>query len=309
MACHPGWDDFQDLGETVAEMAQCLIDEDGQLEGAMPKGGTLPEEKDNTQIVALPPNNDTVFVPKADFPSGPYGAGTRENPVNLSDATTEALQTATCPEGTEPVNEAVMLGHFSNALSEMAASLMDLEDGYFKALREVIIETERALWDVSCIDAHYVSQVVTMMASWQEVVQTAVTHMKNADLTIYLARREDVRRAMREYMAAVIKACEDCDAAHANETEAWKQAIKSGDPEDPVICLLDATCQAVHAQAERAIDAFLKKINETLRKHIPITAQGPLIANTLSTSCQFQMSVWQMVSDECIRPLWAKHSD
>ena len=44
-------------------MSQCLIDEDGQLEGAKPKGGTLPKEKDSTQIVALPPNDDTVFVP------------------------------------------------------------------------------------------------------------------------------------------------------------------------------------------------------------------------------------------------------
>ena len=39
VVCCPVWDDFQDLGETVAEMAQHLIDEDGQLEGAMPKGG------------------------------------------------------------------------------------------------------------------------------------------------------------------------------------------------------------------------------------------------------------------------------
>ena len=54
--------------------------------------------------------------------------------VNLSDATTEASQTTTCPESAEPIDEAVMLGHFSDALSEMAASLMDLEDGYFKAL-------------------------------------------------------------------------------------------------------------------------------------------------------------------------------
>ena len=76
VACHPGWDDFQDLGETVAEMSQCLIDEDGQLEGVTPKGGTLPKEKDSTQIVALPPNDDTVFMPKLDFPGGPYGAGT-----------------------------------------------------------------------------------------------------------------------------------------------------------------------------------------------------------------------------------------
>ena len=33
VACHPRWDNFQDLGETVAEMSQHLIDKDGQLEG------------------------------------------------------------------------------------------------------------------------------------------------------------------------------------------------------------------------------------------------------------------------------------
>ena len=74
--CHPGWDDFQDLGETVAEMSQHLIDEDGQLEGAMLKGGTLQKEKDSAQIVALPPNDDTVFVSKSEFPGGQYGPGT-----------------------------------------------------------------------------------------------------------------------------------------------------------------------------------------------------------------------------------------
>ena len=246
VACCPSWDDFQDLGKTVAEMAQCLIDKDGHWKGQCQK---------------------------------------------------------------EPIDEAAMLGHFSNALSEMAASLMDLEDGYFKALQEVIIKMERAQWDISRIDAHYVSQVVTMMASWQEAVQTAGTHMENADLTIYLARREEVRRATREYVATVIKAHEDHDAAHANEAEVQKQAIKSSDLEDPVISLLDATHCSVRAQAERAIDAFLKKINETLCKHVPTAAQGPLIANALSTAFQFQMSMWQMVGDECIHPLRAKHSD
>ena len=109
---------------------------------------------------------------------------------------------------------------------------------------------ERVLRDVSRIDAHYVSQVVTVMASWQEAVQTAATHMENADLTIYLTRQEDARRATREYVAAVIKAREDRDATHGNEAEAQKQAIKSCDPEDPVVHLLDATRQAAHAQAE-----------------------------------------------------------
>ena len=42
-------------------------------------------------------------------------------------------------------DEAKLLGHYSDALREMAASIMGLEDGYFKALYEVIMETERAL--------------------------------------------------------------------------------------------------------------------------------------------------------------------
>ena len=84
------------------------------------------------------------------------------------------------------------MGHFSDALQEMAASIVDLEDGYFKALYEVIVETKRALRDVSRIDAHYVSQVVMIMSSWQEVVQTAASHIEGIDTTIYLARHEDV---------------------------------------------------------------------------------------------------------------------
>ena len=37
VACRPRWDDFQDLGETVAEMSQCLIDEDGREKMARPR--------------------------------------------------------------------------------------------------------------------------------------------------------------------------------------------------------------------------------------------------------------------------------
>ena len=87
-ACRPSWDDYQDLGETVAEMSQCLIDKDGQLEGVTPRGDTLPKQKDTTQIVALPPNHDTMFVPTSEFPGSQYGLGTRDNPVHLSDAPT-----------------------------------------------------------------------------------------------------------------------------------------------------------------------------------------------------------------------------
>ena len=174
-ACCPSWDYYLDLNETVAEMSQCLIDEDEQLEGVMPKGGTIPKEKEIAKVMALPPNDDTMFVSTSEFPSTLHGLGTCENPVNLSDAPTEASYTGTCPESADSIDESKILGHFSDALSEMAESLMDLEDGYFKALYEVIVEMERAVRDISCIDAHYVSQVVMVMASWQEAVQTAAT--------------------------------------------------------------------------------------------------------------------------------------
>ena len=55
--------------------------------------------------------------------------------------------------------------------------------------------------------------------------------------------------------------------------------------------------------------AFLSSIEKTLQKHMPPHAQGPMISNALSTAFQFQMSVWCMVGEECIRPVRAKHSD
>ena len=123
----------------------------------------------------------------------------------------------------------------------MAASIVDLEDGYFKALHEVIVETEWALWDVSRIDAQYVSQVVTVMSTWQEAVQTAASDMEGVDTTIYLTRREDARRATQEYVAAVVKAREERDPAHAVEQGVQRQALQDNNHGDPVVHLLSIT--------------------------------------------------------------------
>ena len=88
VAFHPSWHDYLDLTETVAEMSQHLIIEDGQLEGTMPKEGTIPEQKDTAKIVVLPPNDDIKFVSASEFPSSPYGLSTRDNPVHLSNTPT-----------------------------------------------------------------------------------------------------------------------------------------------------------------------------------------------------------------------------
>ena len=101
---------------------------------------------------------------------------------------------------------------------------------------------------MSRINAHYVSQVVTVMSSWQEVVQTAASHMEGVDTTNNLARRKDARKATREYVVAVVKAREEHDAAHAVEEESRRQALKDDDHRDPIVCLLHVTRTAAHAQ-------------------------------------------------------------
>ena len=110
-------------------------------------------------------------------------------------------------------------------------------------------------------------------------------------------------------MKEVVQAREKCDAAHAVEQEKWKEGIKANDFEDPVVRLLHVTCQAARVQCEKAVDAFIDSIKATIHKHIPVNAQGSLIVNALSTAFQFQMAVWHMVGEECVRPVRSKHSD
>ena len=307
--CHAEWDDYLDLTETVTEMAHRLMKEDGQEVAKPPKMGTTPKKKEDAKSVGAPVNEGITWVVSDQFPGDQRPGASHDNPVHLSNATDASASGLHPRKDDDFDDEAKLLGHFSDALREMAASIVDLEDGYFKALHEVIVETERALRDVSRIDAHYVSQVVTVMSSWQEAVQTTASHMEGVDTTIYLAHHEDARKATQEYVAAVMKAREERDAAHAVEQGARRQALKDDDHGDPVVRLLHITQQAACAQCEKAVDAFLSSIEKTLQKHVPLHAQGPLISNALSTAFQFQMSVWHMIGEECICPVWAKHSD
>ena len=115
--------------------------------------------------MALPPNDDVTLIPSSEFLGSQTAGSLRENPFHLSDATDVSVS-GSCPmKDVEAEDKAIILGPFSNALHEMAASIVDLKDGYFKALHEVIIQTEKAQHDVSRIDTHYVSRMVTVMNS------------------------------------------------------------------------------------------------------------------------------------------------
>ena len=285
-ACHPGWDDYLDLTETVTEMAQRLMKEDGQEVAMLPKAGTTPK-KETAKSVVAPVNEGIAWVASDQFPSDRRPGASRDNPVHLSNATDASASGSRPRKDDDFDDEATLLGHFSDALHEMATSIVDLEEGYFRALHEVIVETKQASWDVSRIDAHYVSQVVMVMSSWQEAVQTAASHMEGVDTTIYLMHREDVQKATREYVVAVVKAREERDAAHAVEEEARRQALKDDNHGDPILRLLHVTRTVARAQCEKAVEAFLSSIKKTLQKHVPVHTQQPLISNALSTAFQF----------------------
>ena len=149
MACHPGWDDYPDLGESVSEMTDCLMTEDAQRKGASPTAGVTSQPTDSVKITPIPPAH-TMMVLSTEFPG----------------SATEASATGSYPnKDVDTEDDTAILSHFSDALKEMANSIMGLEDGYYQALCEVIVETKKALRDVSHIDAHYVSRVVTVMSS------------------------------------------------------------------------------------------------------------------------------------------------
>ena len=69
VACHPNWDDYLDFNETLAEMTQRLMEEDGQPVEMVSKGVAIPKKKDDVKIMVLPPNDDTTFVPALELPS------------------------------------------------------------------------------------------------------------------------------------------------------------------------------------------------------------------------------------------------
>ena len=227
------------------------MEEDEQQAKTLPEAGTTPKQKDIAQVKALPPSDDIVMLPDSAFPTfGPAGS-LLDNPVHLSDTTDASASCSHPKKDTEMEDEATVLSHFSNTLSEMAASIVGLENGYFKALHEVIIEIEKALHDMSHIDAHYISHVVTVMTSWQEAVQAAASHMEGVDTTTYLAHREDARRVTHEYVKEVIRAHEECNAAHQEEQKEQIAAIKADDFKDPVVRLLHVTCKAAKPKPRR----------------------------------------------------------
>ena len=68
-ACHPGWDDYFDLTESVNEMAYRLMKEDGQDVVAPSKASTTPKKKEAAKNVVALVNDGITWVLSDQFPS------------------------------------------------------------------------------------------------------------------------------------------------------------------------------------------------------------------------------------------------
>ena len=85
--CHPGWDDYLDLTETVTEMAHHLMKEDEQEVVVLPTAGTTPKKKEAAKSVMAPVNEGIAWVASNQFPSDQRPDTSCDNPVHLSNAT------------------------------------------------------------------------------------------------------------------------------------------------------------------------------------------------------------------------------
>ena len=67
--CHPEWDDYCDLTETVTKMAHRLMKEDGQEVAMLPKASTTPKKKEAAKSVVASVNKGVTWVASDQFQS------------------------------------------------------------------------------------------------------------------------------------------------------------------------------------------------------------------------------------------------
>ena len=104
-------------------MVKCLLDEEEEEGGLVPRGGATIPKDDSIQIVMVSQLSFPGHLESTNMPMG----SSADNPVTLSDVPTDASTPGACPEDTGIEDEAKILGHYSDALNEMAQCITDLE--------------------------------------------------------------------------------------------------------------------------------------------------------------------------------------
>ena len=156
------------------------------------------------------------------------------------------------------------------------------------------------LADINEIDTIYVDTVLTAMAKWQKDVTLTITDMHTDDCVVWDAKRNTIDEATQKFR----EMCEAGRIKHAAACEARQRAVVEGDEKDPVIELLDRVLVKTREAANKAMEAFQKQFEEALVPRVPAEHLPILVSNAYNTISQFRMTIWWMVADECIMPMW-----
>ena len=186
------------------------------------------------------------------------------------------------------------------ALGEMNNSLEHLERRYFNCFHETVRATREVLADINEIDANYADTILKTMGKWQKDITLMITDMHTDDCVVWDAKHNIINEATQEFG-------ETCEASHikrAAALEAHQKAVLEGDEKDPVIELLDRVLVKTREAVNKAVEAFQKQFEEALMSCVPAEHLPILVSNAYNTVSQFRMTVWWMVADECIMPLW-----
>ena len=182
----------------------------------------------------------------------------------------------------------------------MNNSLEHLERGYFNCFHETVKAIREVLADINDIDATYIDMVLMAMAKWQKDVTLMITDMYTDDCVVWDAKCNTIDEATQKFG-------ETCEASHikcAAAREARQRAVVEGDKKNPVIELLDRVLVKTREAANKAMEAFQKQFEEALVPRMPAEHLPILVSNAYNTVSQFHMTIWRMVADECIMPMW-----
>ena len=156
------------------------------------------------------------------------------------------------------------------------------------------------LADINKVDTTYVDTVLVAMGKWQKDITLAITDMHTDDCVVWDAKHKAIDEATLEFR----EACKASRIKHAVTREAHQRAVMEGDEKDPVIKLLDRVLIKTREAANKAMEAFQKQFEEALVPCVPTEHLPILVSNAYNTVSQFRMTIWRMVADECIMPMW-----
>ena len=190
--------------------------------------------------------------------------------------------------------------HLCEALGQMNNSLEHLERGYFNCFHETVKAIWEVLADIHEVDPTYVDTVLVAMGKWQKDITLAIADMHTDDCVVWDAKHKAIDEATLEFG----EACEASRIKRAVAREACQRAMVEGNEKDPVIELLDRVLIKTREAANKAMEVFQKQFEEALVPCVPAEHIPILVSNAYNTVSQFHMTIWQMVADECIMPMW-----